>query len=33
MREAVANRRVFPYLALTTVGLGLLAGFVVTLVG
>jgi len=32
MREAVANRRVFPYLALTTVGLGLLAGFVVTLV-
>jgi voltage-gated potassium channel len=30
--RAVANRRVFPFLMLTTVGLGLLAGFVVTLV-
>lgn len=30
--RAVANRRVFPYLALVTLGLGLLAGFVVTLV-
>jgi voltage-gated potassium channel len=32
MRRAVASRRVFPYLAAMTVGLGLLAGFVVTLV-
>lgn len=32
MRRAVASRRVFPYLALMTVALGLLAGFVVTLV-
>jgi len=30
--RAVVNRRVFPYLALVTLGLGLLAGFVVTLV-
>jgi voltage-gated potassium channel len=32
MQQAVANRRVFPYLAVMTVGLGLAAGFVVTLV-
>ncbi len=32
MRRAVASRRVFPYLALMTVALGLVAGFVVTLV-
>jgi voltage-gated potassium channel len=32
MRQAVANRRVFPYLALMTFGLGLLSGFIVTLV-
>lgn len=32
MRRAVASRRVFPYLALMTVALGLAAGFVVTLV-
>ena len=32
MRRAVASRRVFPYLAVMTVALGLLAGFVVTLV-
>jgi voltage-gated potassium channel len=30
--RAVVNRRVFPYLALVTLGLGVLAGFVVTLV-
>lgn len=30
--RAVVNRKVFPYLALVTLGLGLLAGFVVTLV-
>jgi voltage-gated potassium channel len=30
--RAVANRRVFPYLACVTLALGLLAGFVVTLV-
>jgi voltage-gated potassium channel len=30
--RAVVNRRVFPYLALVTLGLGLLAGFIVTLV-
>jgi voltage-gated potassium channel len=30
--RAVINRRVFPYLALVTLGLGLLAGFLVTLV-
>jgi voltage-gated potassium channel len=30
--RAVVNRRVFPYLALVTVALGLLAGFIVTLV-
>lgn len=30
--RAVVNRRVFPYLALVTLGIGLLAGFVVTLV-
>jgi voltage-gated potassium channel len=29
---AVANRRVFPYLALVTLALGLLGGFIVTLV-
>ena len=32
MRHAVASRRVFPYLAGMTVALGLLAGFIVTLV-
>ena len=32
MRQAVASRRVFPYLAFMTVALGLVAGFVVTLV-
>ncbi len=32
MRQAVANRRVFPYLALMTCGLALASGFVVTLV-
>jgi voltage-gated potassium channel Kch len=31
-QRAVVNRRVFPYLALVTLGLGLVAGFVVTLV-
>jgi voltage-gated potassium channel len=31
-QRAVANRRVFPYLALVTLVLGLLGGFVVTLV-
>jgi voltage-gated potassium channel len=31
-QKAVANRRVFPFLLLTTAGLGVLAGFVVTLV-
>jgi voltage-gated potassium channel len=31
-QRAVANRRVFPYLAVVTLLLGLLAGFVVTLV-
>jgi voltage-gated potassium channel len=31
-QRAVANRRVFPYLALVTLALGLLGGFVVTLV-
>jgi voltage-gated potassium channel len=31
-QRAVVNRRVFPYLALVTFALGLLAGFVVTLV-
>jgi voltage-gated potassium channel Kch len=31
-QRAVANRRVFPYLAFVTLLLGLLAGFVVTLV-
>jgi voltage-gated potassium channel Kch len=31
-RRAVLNRRVFPYLAVVTLALGLLAGFVVTLV-
>jgi voltage-gated potassium channel len=30
-QRAVANRRVFPYLAVVTFALGLLAGFVVTL--
>jgi voltage-gated potassium channel len=32
MQKAVANRRIFPYIVLTTAGLGLLAGFIVTLV-
>jgi len=32
MRRAIASRRVFPYLAGMTVALGLLAGFLVTLV-
>src|SRR5262245_65878080 len=32
MRRSVANRRIFPYLVFTTAGLGLLAGFLVTLV-
>jgi voltage-gated potassium channel len=31
-QRAVVNRRVFPYLALVTFALGLIAGFVVTLV-
>jgi voltage-gated potassium channel len=31
-QQAVANRRIFPFLLLTTAGLGGLAGFVVTLV-
>src|SRR4051794_22167373 len=31
-QRAVAGRRVFPYLALVTLGLGLLGGFLVTLV-
>src|SRR4051794_14684158 len=31
-RRAVANRRIFPYLAIVTLLLGLLAGFLVTLV-
>ncbi len=31
-QRAVVNRRVFPYLAVMTLALGLLAGFVVTLV-
>jgi len=31
-QRAVANRRVFPYLALVTLTLGLLGGFVVTLI-
>ena len=31
-QHAVANRRIFPFLLLTTAGLGALAGFVVTLV-
>jgi voltage-gated potassium channel Kch len=31
-QRAVLNRRVFPYLALTTLGVGVLAGFVSTLV-
>ena len=31
-QRAVASRRVFPYLALVTLGLGLLGGFLVTLV-
>jgi voltage-gated potassium channel len=31
-RRAVATRRVFPYLALTTAGLAVLTGFVVTLI-
>jgi voltage-gated potassium channel len=32
VRRAVANRRIFPYLVAITAALGLLAGFVVTLV-
>src|SRR3954454_15667370 len=31
-QKAVASRRVFPFLLVTTAGLGVLAGFVVTLV-
>ena len=31
-QTAIANRRVFPYLAVMTLGMGVLAGFVVTLV-
>lgn len=31
-QRAVVKRRVFPYLALVTLGLGLVAGFVVTLI-
>ena len=31
-RQAVANRRVFPYLATVTVLLGLVSGFIVTLI-
>ena len=31
-RRAVLSRRIFPYLALVTIGLAMLAGFVVTLV-
>jgi voltage-gated potassium channel len=31
-KRAVANRRIFPFLLLTTAGLGTLSGFVVTLV-
>jgi voltage-gated potassium channel len=31
-KRAVANRRIFPFLLLTTAGLGVLSGFVVTLV-
>ena len=31
-QRAVANRRVFPYLALVTLSLGLLGGFIVTLI-
>ena len=31
-RRAVANRRVFPFLAVATLGLGVAAGFLVTLV-
>lgn len=32
MRQAAANRRVFPYLAVMTFGLGLLSGLLATLV-
>lgn len=32
VKRAVANRRIFPYLVVTTAALGLLAGFVVTLI-
>jgi voltage-gated potassium channel len=32
IRRVVANRRIFPFLILVTVGVGLLAGFVATLV-
>jgi voltage-gated potassium channel len=31
-KQAVANRRIFPFLLLTTAGLGTLSGFVVTLI-
>ena len=31
-KRAVANRRIFPFLLLTTAGLGILSGFIVTLV-
>ena len=32
VRRAVANRRIFPYLVVTTAGLAALAGFVVTVI-
>jgi voltage-gated potassium channel len=32
MKRAVATRRIFPYLVFTTASMGLLAGFVVTLI-
>ena len=32
MQRVVANRRIFPFLLLATTGLGLLSGFIVTLV-
>ncbi|MGN6430278.1 MAG: potassium channel family protein [Gaiellaceae bacterium] len=31
-QQAVANRRIFPFLLVTTAGLGILSGFIVTLV-
>jgi voltage-gated potassium channel len=32
VRRAVANRRIFPYLVLTTAGIAALAGFIVTVI-